>query len=222
MIRRQLILLLAGASIAPSFAKAQSRHATFIDDSSYAWGPIGEYFLVSRLYCETPENHQRRLDDIKREHNYRLTIRYYGANRFKIPVARDFIKYFFDNDDLNISTIAFPLRNWPDDFIDFEHLYESIYRRLPISRNTSNVIVRRHHLIEPRDVQFLERFKRSKRIDIQVRSIHEENLLQMLDLLNGVVAFGDREPVWYRRDYINAYRELKDRATSDKLSLSFF
>ncbi|MBI4514085.1 MAG: hypothetical protein HY702_08245 [Gemmatimonadetes bacterium] len=70
----------------------------YIDESGTPSG--GGIFVAGALVAQNPVKHERRIQQLRREHRYYTELRYSSTDRFRVPFARAVIRYITGDRDL--------------------------------------------------------------------------------------------------------------------------
>lgn len=160
------------------------------------------YFALGVLLTRDPDRHEKRIHELRREHEYRPELKYSRNDKFKVPFARDLIDYFWSDPDLDFRCLVIDNSQHELDRFDSDEeemraediAYNYRYRKL-IERNTP-----RHDEL----VLFLDDRTRANEDNLpqylrdqidNLKSLHlvdsqKHQLIQLADLFTGSV-YGD-------------------------------
>jgi hypothetical protein len=173
-----------------------SKTSVFLDESGNAG--TDRPFVIGGLFTADPARHIGQLSKLRKQNNYRLTLRYSSTDRYKLPYARDVIEYFFGQGEMRFAAAAFPSSTnikWPVRAETRDIKYLNVYEHL-INQNA-----RKKHPVEittelrtttGEDRLMHQSLEEELKREVRVRIVREyqNDLTQFAGLLVGSV-YGD-------------------------------
>jgi hypothetical protein len=100
-------------------------------------GPHVDFF-IGNLLTKIPEDHKREIFSIRANTNYRSVLRYRSTDHFKVPYAKEIIRYFLEQDEMKFHGFKVKfVSDWPDISDERYALYFGMYKKLLIKSGSN-------------------------------------------------------------------------------------
>jgi hypothetical protein len=227
----------------PFCKKIMNKTKTFniyCDESCHLENDHKSFMLLGSVSCAYPqvERHCKRINELKKEHNFYAEIKWSTVSRSKIRFYLDLVDYFFDT-DLKFRAIGIDkskIRN--DDFgKTYDDFYYTMYYRLLYYNLNSlynyNVYLDIKDTLSACKVRRLKEILNTKigvfRTVQNIRS-HESLLVQLTDFLMGAISYNINDTEHKNNAKVQIIEKIKKHAQipdlvktnyNDKLNLFF-
>ena len=187
-----LSALLGGFGISKAQGSSKQETFCYIDESGM---PGTERpFVMGALQTLTPALHYADIKNIRKKHNYRLTLSYTSTDKNKIPYTKEILEYFCSK---KLSFVAYVVkpelnRTWPADKTVSEIAYHHSYAKF-IRKNwnrKSNLSLYMEKRTTTGEDIFLHNYlhqELGEKIKIKLLRDKDDDLMQLSDFLTGCV-----------------------------------
>jgi len=171
----------------------------YCDESCHIENDHKKYMFLGTVSCAYPQvrRHTKRINEIKKEHNFYAEIKWSKVSMSKIQFYLDLVDYFFDT-DLRFRAIGIDKSTVRCD--EFGFSYDDFYYKMYYQLLNYNIDTLNHYNIylDIKDTLSAYKVKRLKEIlnikygvfrNIQNIRSHESILMQLADFIMGAVSY---------------------------------
>lgn len=171
----------------------------YCDESCHLENDHKSFMFLGSVSCAYPqvERHSKRIEEIKKEHNFYAEIKWTKVSRSKIRFYMDLLDYFFDT-DLKFRAIGIDKSKINND--DFDQTFDDFYYKMYYQLLNYKVDTLNHYnvYLDIKDTLSACKVRKLKEIlnvklgvfrTIQNIRSHESIIMQLADFLMGEISY---------------------------------